>query len=207
MGFTARHLLRWPWLQRTYNLSHPGVIGGGHAARLWPGPRRQPYSTGPAKPTDAGEPCAYSWQPCRMRRIPFRRCRPNWTASAGTAPPCCPARPRSDFYRGTGTSMGGYLAVADEIGAEVVVPVCASAPPSGPVEAMRAYEMFCRLITDAIAQGGFDAIWLDLHGAMVAEGFDDGEGELLSRIRALDPHTPLCVAYDMHANIFPANSH
>ena len=28
-----------------------------------------------------------------------------------------------DFYRGTGTCMGGYLAVADEIGAEVVVPV------------------------------------------------------------------------------------
>ena len=25
-----------------------------------------------------------------------------------------------DFYRGTGTCMGGYLAVADEIGAEVV---------------------------------------------------------------------------------------
>src|SRR6202020_2485719 len=45
----------------------------------------------------------------------------------------------TDFYRGTGTCMGGYLAVADEIGAEVVVPVCASAPPSGPVD-HEAYE-------------------------------------------------------------------
>jgi microcystin degradation protein MlrC len=112
-------------------------------------------------------------------------------------------RTATDYYRGTGTCMGGYLAVADEIGAEVVVPVCASAPPSGSVD-HEAYEKFCRLITGAVAQGGFDAIWLDLHGAMVAERFDDGEGELLSRIRAIDPHTPLCVAYDMHANIFPA---
>ena len=108
-----------------------------------------------------------------------------------------------DFYRGTGTCMGGYLAVADEINAEVVVPVCASAPPSGPVDS-EAYETFCRMITDAVAQGGFDALWLDLHGAMVTERFDDGEGELLRRIRAIDPHTPLCVAYDMHANVFDA---
>jgi microcystin degradation protein MlrC len=36
-----------------------------------------------------------------------------------------------DHYRGTGTCMGGYLAVAAEVGAEIVVPVCASAPPAG----------------------------------------------------------------------------
>ena len=108
-----------------------------------------------------------------------------------------------DHYRGTGTCMGGYLAVAAELGAEVVVPVCASAPPSGAVDT-EAYETFCRLILDEVTKGGFDGIWLDLHGAMVAEHFDDGEGELLRRIRAIDPVTPLCVAYDMHANIFDA---
>ena len=108
-----------------------------------------------------------------------------------------------DFYRGTGTCMGGYLAVAEEAGATVVVPVCASAPPSGPVES-EAYETFCTPITEAVAQGGFDGIWLDLHGAMVTDRFDDGEGELLRRIRAIDPVTPLCVAYDMHANVFDA---
>ncbi|MGA3400883.1 MAG: M81 family metallopeptidase [Acetobacteraceae bacterium] len=108
-----------------------------------------------------------------------------------------------DFYRGTGTCMGGYLGVAEAIGADIAVPVCASAPPSGPVDS-EAYETFCRMITDAVAQGGFDAMWLDLHGAMVTERCDDGEGELLRRIRAIDPHTPLCVAYDMHANVFDA---
>ncbi len=106
-------------------------------------------------------------------------------------------------YRNTGTCMGGYLAVAAEIGAQVVVPVCASAPPSGPVDSA-AYETFCRLITDEVAKGGYDAVWLDLHGAMVVETFDDGEGELLRRIRAIDPSIPVCVAYDMHANVFDA---
>ena len=83
------------------------------------------------------------------------------------------------------------------------MPVCASSPPSGAVD-REAYETFCRLILDEVTKGGFDGIWLDLHGAMVAEHFDDGEGELLRRIRAIDPVTPLCVAYDMHANIFDA---
>ena len=50
--------------------------------------------------------------------------------------------------------------------------------------------------------GGYDAILLDLHGAMVAEGFEDGEGELLRRIRAIDAMTPIGVAYDMHANVY-----
>ncbi len=106
-----------------------------------------------------------------------------------------------DFYRDTGTCMGGYLAVAAGAGAEVVVPVCASAPPSGRVDS-QAYETFCSLIVDAVVAGGFDGIMLDLHGAMAAEEYEDGEGELLRRIRAVDAHTPLCVAYDMHANVY-----
>jgi microcystin degradation protein MlrC len=106
-----------------------------------------------------------------------------------------------DFYRGTGTCLGGYLAVAEGAGAEVVVPVAASAAPSGKVEGA-AYEIFCRAVTDAVAAGGFDGIMLDLHGAMVTDRFDDGEGELLRRIRAIDAKTPISVAYDMHANVF-----
>jgi microcystin degradation protein MlrC len=106
-----------------------------------------------------------------------------------------------DFYRNTGTTMGGFLEVADAAGAEIVVPVCASAPPSSRVDA-EAYETICGLITGEVARGGFDAILLDLHGAMAVETFEDGEGELLRRIRAIDPNTPLAVAYDMHANVF-----
>ena len=105
------------------------------------------------------------------------------------------------FYRDTRTCMGGYLEIARAAGAEVTIAVTASAPPSGRVDA-EAYALFCGLITEEVAKGGFDGIMLDLHGAMAAETFEDGEGELLRRIRAIDRTTPLCVAYDMHANVF-----
>ena len=53
-------------------------------------------------------------------------------------------------------------------------------------------------------RGGFDGIMLDLHGAMVTESFEDGEGELLRRIRAIDSDTPIAVSLDMHANLYDA---
>jgi microcystin degradation protein MlrC len=104
-------------------------------------------------------------------------------------------------YRGTGTCMGGFLEIAAGVGAEIVVPIAASAPPSGPV-ARDAYEHCASAITDAVAKGGFDGLMLDLHGAMVAEPAEDGEGELLRRIRAIDKTTPIALALDMHANIY-----
>jgi microcystin degradation protein MlrC len=106
-----------------------------------------------------------------------------------------------DHYRGTGTCMGGFLEVAENLGAEIVVPIAASAPPSGPVR-RDAFEHCAKAILDAVAQGGFDGLMLDLHGAMVAEHAEDGEGELLRRIRAIDKTTPIAVALDMHANIY-----
>ena len=49
-----------------------------------------------------------------------------------------------------------------------------------------------------------DAVYLDLHGAMVTEDFEDGEGELLRRIRAaLGPEVPVVVSLDYHANVTP----
>ena len=106
-------------------------------------------------------------------------------------------------YRGTGTGLGAYLDLAEREGAEVVLPIAAGAPPSRPVEDA-AYEHIAGIICDAVAMGGFDGILLDLHGAMVTESFEDGEGELLRRIRAIDPATPIAVAYDMHANLYEA---
>ncbi len=106
-----------------------------------------------------------------------------------------------DFYRGTTSCFGRYLAIADELGAEVVLPVAAAAPPSGPVDD-DAFDLFCRLITDALQAQTFDAIMLDLHGAMVTRQYEDAEGELLRRVREVAPDTKLSVSLDMHANIF-----
>ena len=43
---------------------------------------------------------------------------------------------------------------------------------------------------------------LDLHGAMVTQSLEDGEGALLKRIRAIDAKTPIAVSLDMHANLY-----
>ncbi len=101
--------------------------------------------------------------------------------------------------RGSQTAMGAFIAFAETRGCTLVTPLCAMANPSGPVDAA-AYETMCGAIVAAVA-AGCDAILLDLHGAMVAEGVDDGEGELLARIRAIAPRTPLAVALDLHGNI------
>jgi microcystin degradation protein MlrC len=102
-------------------------------------------------------------------------------------------------YEGTGMPIGAYLALAREIGAEVVTPVAAEAMPSGPVAA-EAYELMSSAILDAVRRG-CDAAMLDLHGAMVAATTPDGEGTLLERIRAIAPDLPIAVTCDLHANL------
>jgi microcystin degradation protein MlrC len=106
-----------------------------------------------------------------------------------------------EAHRGTGSGLGGFIAVAEEAGAAIEVAVAAEAPPSGVVED-DAYEAIAAPVLDAVRAGGFDAILLDLHGAMVTRSHEDGEGELLRRIRAIDPKTPVGVVLDMHANIY-----
>jgi microcystin degradation protein MlrC len=106
-------------------------------------------------------------------------------------------------YRGTGTGVGAYLDLAEREGAEVVLPIAAGASPSGPVEDA-AYAHVTDAICDAVARGGFDGIMLDLHGAMVTQSLEDGEGEFLKRLRAIDPRTPIAVSLDMHANLYDA---
>ncbi|MFZ3233902.1 MAG: M81 family metallopeptidase [Stellaceae bacterium] len=106
-----------------------------------------------------------------------------------------------DAYRGTGTGLGAYLDLAAREGAEIVLPVAASAPPSRPVEDA-AYAEITERICKAAAEGRYDGIMLDLHGAMVTESLEDGEGQFLKRLRAIVPQTPIAVALDMHANLY-----
>jgi len=108
-----------------------------------------------------------------------------------------------DAYRGTGSGLGAYLDIAEREGAEIVLPVAVGASPSGPVEDT-AYKHITDAICEAAAKGGFDGIMLDLHGAMVTESLEDGEGEFLKRLRAIDPKTPVAVSLDMHANLYEA---
>ena len=108
--------------------------------------------------------------------------------------------------QGARTAMGAFIDIAGALpGVELVTPVAAMANPSGTVDAL-AYRTICATILDAIAAAGDDccAIMLDLHGAMVAQDADDGEGLLLQAIRRIAPAVPLCLALDLHGNVTQA---
>ncbi len=104
-----------------------------------------------------------------------------------------------DAARGTRTALGAFIDACAARGDEIEVAVNATANPSGRVDA-DAFETLAGAIVQAV-RGGCDAILLDLHGAMVVQGIDDGEGELLRRIRAVAPEVPLAMALDLHGNL------
>jgi microcystin degradation protein MlrC len=106
-----------------------------------------------------------------------------------------------EAYQGTGSGISAFIDLAESEKAEIILPIAANAWPSGPVHD-DAYEYICDSICQAVEKG-CDAILLDLHGAMVTQSLEDGEGELLRRIRAITPDVPIGVALDMHTNLYP----
>jgi microcystin degradation protein MlrC len=66
-----------------------------------------------------------------------------------------------------------------------------------------AFERIGGAIVKRLADAGpVDGVYLDLHGAMVAEHVDDGEGELLARVRGVvGPNVPVVASLDLHANV------
>jgi microcystin degradation protein MlrC len=66
-----------------------------------------------------------------------------------------------------------------------------------------AFERIVGEMTARLAQAGnVDGVYLDLHGAMVTEHLDDGEGEILARVRRIvGPRVPVIASLDLHANV------
>src|SRR3546814_356232 len=83
-----------------------------------------------------------------------------------------------ESQRNAPTAMGAFLELAESWDWEIVTPISAMANPSGIVE-LSAYDHMCNKIIDAAQD--CDVLLLDLHGAMIAEGVQDGEGELLQK--------------------------
>ncbi|MEQ8228223.1 MAG: M81 family metallopeptidase [Rhodospirillales bacterium] len=103
-------------------------------------------------------------------------------------------------FKGTGSGTGGFIDLAEQAGAEIIIPIAANAWPSGPV-ADDAFDYMAERIINAV-KAGCDALFLDLHGAMVTDSREDGEGALISQIRAIAPDLPIAVALDMHTNMY-----
>ncbi|MEK9753248.1 MAG: M81 family metallopeptidase [Rhodospirillaceae bacterium] len=102
----------------------------------------------------------------------------------------------------TKTEIAGFLDFCKKEGWEVRHPIHANATPSGPVTQEMYDFVRDRILACIATDGPFDAALLCLHGAMVCEHTEDGEGELLTEIRtALGPDAPIAATLDLHANV------
>src|SRR3954463_15443759 len=100
--------------------------------------------------------------------------------------------------------LAGFVDSAEAHGWELVPTIACGASPSAHVT-RDAFERIVKTMVDGIAAAGpIDAVYLDLHGAMVTEHLDDGEGEILARVRrVIGKDIPLVASLDLHANVTP----
>jgi microcystin degradation protein MlrC len=110
-----------------------------------------------------------------------------------------------DRFTGTNICAGGFIDGARKHGSEIVPLLWTFAYPGGLI--VRAdYELlkaeFLQRLQDAEASGGaVDGVLLDLHGAMVVEGIDDGDGDFIAAVRKfVGPDRPVIVTQDLHGN-------
>ncbi len=104
---------------------------------------------------------------------------------------------------GTNTESGGAIKVLRENGVEIVPSVYGFAMPAGLVT-KDATERILGAMLDTLEKNEVDGIILNLHGAMVCESHDDGEGYILSRIREkVGADIPIAVTLDLHATLTP----
>jgi microcystin degradation protein MlrC len=106
--------------------------------------------------------------------------------------------------RDINVGLAGFAEAAEIQGWELVPTISCGASPSAHVTE-DAFERIVRVMIEGIkAAGQLDAVYLDLHGAMVTEHLDDGEGEILARVRrVIGDDLPLLASLDLHANVTP----
>ena len=107
--------------------------------------------------------------------------------------------------RDTPTAMGGALEGLARANYTAIPLLYAAAMPSG-IVTRDAYEALASMLLDRLrAALPVDGVLLVLHGAMVAEGHDDCEGDILVRVRGMvGADCPVVSTLDMHANVSPA---
>lgn len=94
------------------------------------------------------------------------------------------------------------LAVAD--GHSVIESLAAAAQPSGPTLRALYEEYRDAILADLQAALPVDAVQLNLHGAMVAQGYDDCEGDLIERVRDIvGPDVAIGAELDLHCHYTP----
>lgn len=123
----------------------------------------------------------------------------------GGWPPLSEGPAMLEATRDVNMAICGFVETAEAEGWSLVPTLWCAAVPSAHVTE-DAYEAIASRLVAAIADAlPLDGVYLDLHGAMVAEHLEDGEGELLARVRAVvGPDVPIVASLDLHGNVSPA---
>ena len=104
--------------------------------------------------------------------------------------------------RGLNMGVAGAVAHGQQAGWELVPLLWTVAIPSAHVEESAFEKIAEELIARLKDAGDLDGVYLDLHGAMVCEHLDDGEGEIIARVRAaVGPGVPIAASLDLHGNV------
>ncbi len=105
-------------------------------------------------------------------------------------------------FENTNTPVGGFIHGARGAGVELVPTVAAGAVPAGPVTRCAFETLLGQLLEGIEAAGEFDGILLALHGAMVTDDHEDGEGVILQAVRdEVGPEIPIITTLDLHGNV------
>ena len=106
-----------------------------------------------------------------------------------------------EAFRRTSTIMGGFIDSAEKFALQLVPLLWTFATPSGTVE-QTAYDTLKAEFIELLRNSGeIDGVFLDLHGAMATEEFEDAEGDLLCAVREVVGSLPIVTTLDLHANI------
>lgn len=108
--------------------------------------------------------------------------------------------------RESDTEMGGAIQTFELYRDRVeTVPLMATHGGAGGRVSARAYAALREMLLEPLrAAGPVDALYLALHGAFIAAGTDDVEGDLLAAARAIVGPIPIAVSCDLHGHITPA---
>ena len=106
----------------------------------------------------------------------------------------------TETLSGLNLPMGGFLDEGDDFD---IVPILWTFAEPGGYVTDDAFDRIAGMIVDGVRQAGqVDGVYLDLHGAMVTQSHEDGEAELLRRIREVTgPALPIAVSLDLHGNM------
>ena len=107
------------------------------------------------------------------------------------------------WLAGNSFAIAGFM--QDMSARHELVPLLWTSGGAGGMVTRDAFERITASLVGRLSEAmPVDAVYLDLHGAMVTEDFEDGEGEVLRRVRAAaGADVPVVISLDYHANVTP----